>query len=83
MFKFENNDKLKFEIKNCILSKGYTIKQVSAKLDMLPQTYQNLVNKKNLSFADVNRILEAIGLELYIEFVEKDDDKDKQTGCNY
>lgn len=83
MFKYENNDKLKFEVKNCIFSKGYTIKQVSAKLDMLPQTYQNLVNKKNLSFADVDRILATIGLELYIEFVEKDDHKSNENGCNY
>ena len=39
------------------------------KLDMLPQTYQTLINKKNFSFADMKRILDCMGVELRIDFI--------------
>ena len=58
---------LKKELKKCIIDNGYTAKQICDKLEMLPQTYQTLINKKNFSFADMKRILDCMNIELHID----------------
>ena len=68
MFTYTDNDQLKRELKKCIIDNGYTAKMICDKLDMLPQTYQTLINKKNFSFADMKRILDCMNLELRIDF---------------
>lgn len=42
-----------------------------------PQQYTNIVNKENLAFRDVKRIVNAIGLDVKIEFVPVDEDETK------
>lgn len=69
MFTYTNNDQLKKELKKCIIDNGYTAKQICDKLEMLPQTYQTLINKKNFSFADMKRILDCMNVELRIDLV--------------
>lgn len=69
MFTYTDNEQLKKELKKCIIDNGYTAKQICDSLDMLPQTYQTLINKKNFSFADMKRILDVMGVELRVEFV--------------
>ena len=59
MFIYSDNEQLKKELKKCIIDNGYTAKQICDSLDMLPQTYQTLINKKNFSFADMKRILDV------------------------
>ena len=44
---------------------------MAERLEMTPQTYQHLVNKKQLSFADIKRIADAVGLDMKIEFIPK------------
>ena len=44
---YADNEQLKKELKKCIIDNGYTAKQICDSLDMLPQTYQTLINKKN------------------------------------
>lgn len=68
-FIYSNNDQLKKELKKCIIDNGYTAKQICDKLEMLPQTYQTLINKKNFSFADMKRIANAAGFRLIIDLV--------------
>ena len=68
MFTYTDNNQLKKELKKCIIDNGYTAKQICDSLDMLPQTYQTLINKKNFSFADMKRILDCMGVELVIDF---------------
>ena len=63
------NEKRKKELKKCIIDIGYTTKMICDKLEMLPQTYQTLINKKNFSFADMKRILDCMDVELRVEFV--------------
>lgn len=72
MFTFENNEQLKKELKKCIIDNGYTAKQICDKLEMLPQTYQTLINKKNFSFADMKKILDCMDVELRVDFVPKE-----------
>ena len=74
MFIYKDNDQLKKELKKCIIDNGYTAKMICDKLDMLPQTYQTLINKKNFSFADMKRILDCMDLELHIDFVPIEQD---------
>ena len=69
MFIYTDNEQLKKELKKCIIDNGYTAKQICDNLEMLPQTYQTLINKKNFSFADMKRILDCMNVELRIEFV--------------
>lgn len=69
MFTYIDNEQLKRELKKCIIDNGYTAKQICDSLEMLPQTYQTLINKKNFSFADIKRILDVMGVELRIDFV--------------
>lgn len=69
MFTYIDNDQLKKELKKCIIDNGYTAKKICDQLEILPQTYQSLINKKNFSFADMKRILECMNVELRIDFV--------------
>lgn len=72
MFVYTDNEQLKKELKKCIIDNGYTAKKICDNLDMLPQTYQTLINKKNFSFADVKKILNCMNVDLKIEFIPKD-----------
>lgn len=71
MFTYINNDQLKNEIKKAIIDNNTTSKAISDKLGISPQTYQHLINKKQLSFLDVNKICNAMGCDLVIDIVQK------------
>lgn len=76
MFIYSDNEQLKKELKKCIIDNGYTAKQICDSLDMLPQTYQTLINKKNFSFADMKKILDVMQVQLKIDFVPTGKDED-------
>lgn len=69
MFTYTDNEQLKKELKKCIIDNGFTAKKICDELEMLPQTYQTLINKKNFSFADMKRILDCMNVEFHVEFV--------------
>ena len=71
MFIFSDNDQLKKELKKIIIDAGLTQKEIAEKMEVKPQQYTNIVNKKNLSFEDAKRIVSAAGYELQIEFIKK------------
>ena len=75
MFIYEDNEQLKKELKKCIIDNGFTAKKICDELEMLPQTYQTLINKKNFSFADMKRILDCMNVELHVEFVPVENGK--------
>lgn len=56
MFTYTDNEQLKNEIKKAIIDNNTTGKAISDKLGISPQTYQHLINKKQLSFADVKNM---------------------------
>lgn len=72
MIKYINNAELKKEIKKIIIENDCTQKEIAEKLEMLPQTYNTLINKKNFSFADMQRILNTLNYDLYLDFRKRD-----------
>ena len=72
MFIYEDNEQLKKELKKAIIDSGLTQKEVAEKMQCKPQQYTNIVNKENLAFRDVKRIVNAIGLDIKIDFVRSD-----------
>lgn len=68
MITYEDNEQLKKELKKIIIDSGLSQKEVALKMGCKPQQYTNIVNKANLAFKDVRRILNAIGLDLCISF---------------
>ena len=71
MFVFSDNEQLKKELKKIIIDAGLTQKEIAEKMEVKPQQYTNIVNKKNLSFEDAKRIVSAAGYKMQIEFVKK------------
>ena len=57
MFEYVENEQLKNEIKKILIDCNITNKEVAERMGITPQTYQHLINKKQLSFSDVKRIL--------------------------
>ena len=71
MFIFSDNEQLKKELKKIIIDSGLTQKEVAENMQVKPQQYTNIVNKKNLSFEDVKKILFACGYKLQIDFIKE------------
>ena len=69
MFTYIDNEQLKRELKKLVIDSGMTQKEVAEKMEVKPQQYNNIVNKENLAFRDVKRIVNACSYELRIEFV--------------
>lgn len=69
MFVYSDNEQLKRELKKVVIDSGLTQKEVAKKIGCKPQQYTNIVNKENLAFRDIKRIVNAIGLEIKIDFV--------------
>ena len=69
MFTYIDNEQLKKELKKLVIDSGMTQKEVAEKMEVKPQQYNNIVNKENLAFRDVKRIVNACGYELHIDFV--------------
>ena len=73
MYKYIDNTQLKNEIKAEWTRQGMTQADVAHKCNMTPANLSNiLVNKKSLTFEDVNRIYNALGYDLYIDIQPKD-----------
>ena len=66
------------EIKKLMLDEDVTQKNVADELGVTPQAITKLLNKKNLSFSDVKKILNTFGYDLVILFgknvVENEED---------
>ena len=71
MFIFSDNEQLKKELKKIIIDAGLTQKEIAEKMEVKPQQYTNIVNKKNLSFEDAKRIVSAAGYKIQIEFIKE------------
>ena len=69
MFEYMDNEQLKSELKKVVIDCNTTNKAIAEKLEMTPQTYQHLINKKQFSFADMKRIADAAGFRLMIDFL--------------
>lgn len=74
MFIYTDNDNLKDEIKKKIIDCKTSNKEIADKLEMSPQTYQHLINKKQFSFADMKRICDAMDCDLVVDIVKREKD---------
>ena len=64
---YKNNEQIVIELKKAMLESHTTQKIISEKLGIQPQGMTKIMNKKNLAFSDVKKILDTIGYELYFE----------------
>ena len=62
-----NHDQLIKEIKKAIIDSGLSQKEVAKEMGIAPQGFTKVMNKKNLSFDDVKRIADVLGIKLYFE----------------
>jgi len=56
-------------IKMMIKNAGYTIEEVADKMGISGQNLHRILNKKNLSFNDINRICKAMNYVFYYEMM--------------
>lgn len=73
MERYNNNEQLKRLLKAAWTKNGFTQKDIAEKMGVSSANLSNiLVNKKSLTFADVQRILDALDCDLYIDFKQKE-----------
>lgn len=68
---FKSNEQIKDEFNKLLIDEKVTKKDLAQRIDVSPQHLQNILNKKNLSFEDMYRLLSALGYDLEIEFKKK------------
>jgi hypothetical protein len=69
---FDNNLQLKKEFDKLLIDTGNSKVNIATELEISKQQLSNLLNKKNLSFMDMKRILDVIGYDLEIGFKKKE-----------
>ena len=60
------------EIKKLMLENKVSQKQIAEVLNITPQGFTKLLNKKNFGFEDAKKILNAMGYNLIADFQAKD-----------
>ena len=68
----ETNNDIKKKIKSISAETEISISDVCKKLDIMPQSYQNIFKKQKLAFSDIADILDCLGYELEINFKPKE-----------
>ena len=66
-----NNTELKKYIDKILIDKSITKVELASRMDCKPQQLNNILNKRNLAFRDVQRICNALDCNLYIEIRNK------------
>ena len=69
-FVYRNNEQLLIELKKLMLETKITQREIATKLNIKPQGLTKLLNKKNFSFEDAQKILAVIGYDLIVDFKE-------------
>lgn len=67
----KTNNEIKKKIKSLSVESEIPITDVCQKLNIMPQSYQNIYKKKKLAFCDIAEILDCFGYELEINFIPK------------
>ena len=67
-FTYTNSEQMLTEIKKLLLDEHVTQRDLAERLEMKPQGLTKLLNKKNFSFEDAQRILSALGYNLIVGF---------------
>lgn len=67
---YKDHKQILIEIKKLILENETTQKEVAQKLGIKPQGLTKILNKKNFSFEDAQKILSVLGYDLIVDFKE-------------
>ncbi len=65
---YKSNEQLITELKKLLLDTGYSQRDIAKQMNISPQAFQNLLNKKQFSFADLKRVLDCINCDLLVDF---------------
>ena len=68
----ETNNDIKKKIKSISVETETSISDICQKLNIMPQSYQNIFKKQKLAFCDIANILNCLGYELEINFKPKE-----------
>ena len=71
VFIYENNKQVIVEIKKLMLENKVSQKQIAEVLNITPQGFTKLLNKKNFGFENEKKILNAMGYNLIVDFQSK------------
>lgn len=77
MFKYTNNTAIKKEIDKLLIDKDISKADIAKQLGVSPQRVSNMLVKKQLNFADIQKILDCVDCSLYIDFVDNNTDPKK------
>ena len=69
-FVYRDNEHLLIELKKLMLETKITQREIATKLNIKPQGLTKLLNKKNFSFEDAQKILAVMGYDLIVDFKE-------------
>ena len=66
--KYVNNEQIIIEIKKIMLESKVSQREIAKNIGITPQGLTKLLNKKNFGFEDAQKILNAMGYELIVDF---------------
>ena len=83
MFKYTDNAQIKKEIDKLLIDCGISKADIAERLGVSRQRVNNILNKRNLSFADIATLLQSIGYDLCISFKTAETTAETTTtACN-
>lgn len=65
---YKDNEQILIEIKKIMLETKTTQREIASKLGLKPQGLTKMLNKKNFSFEDAQKILATMNYDLIIDF---------------
>ena len=72
MYKYIDNETLRKELDKLLIDLNISKVELSKRMQCKPQQLNNILNKQNLSFGDMQRIYNALGYDLYIDIRQRD-----------
>lgn len=78
MMKYTDNEMIVKEFKKVLIDNGIKQQYIADTLGISKQSLNLKLNKKHVSFDDVQELLGCIGYELYVEFVPIENVKNGQ-----
>lgn len=64
-------NKLAKELKKVMIEENITQKALAERLGMIPQTLNTLFNKKHFNLEDAERVADALGYDIKVEFIKR------------
>ena len=77
---YKDNEQILIEIKKIMLETKTTQREIADRLGIKPQGLTKMLNKKNFSFEDAKKILSTMGYELIVDFKERGQIGQQDTG---